>query len=161
VLAGATPPLRLGPARASEDDLWRIVSFDESNDPSQNLTASFEAALQQVDAHLEALVRSDVGSAGEANEFLVEAIVEATFEPLPSPRFAAFPGDNGGASGQTDESELSGELDDWDFDEDDVAAEDPSNPDEASKLRRQRLLRRAMENMGALGGRPLPPTCLL
>ncbi|RKG91818.1 molecular chaperone DnaJ, partial [Corallococcus carmarthensis] len=138
------------PARASEDDLWRIVSFDESNDPAQNLTASFEAALQQVDAHLEALIRSDVRSAGDANEFLVEAIVEATFEPLPSPRSAAFPGDNGGASGQT-EDELSGDLgdlDEWDFDEDDVAAEDPSNPDEASKLRRQRLLRRAMENMG-------------
>ncbi|NBD09055.1 J domain-containing protein [Corallococcus sp. Z5C101001] len=153
--AAASPPVR--PARASEDDLWRIVSFDESNDPAQNLTASFEAALQQVDAHLEALIRSDVRSAGDANEFLVEAIVEATFEPLPSLGSSAFPGDNGGASGQTEDG-LSGDLDDWDFDEDDVAAEDPSNPDEASKLRRQRLLRRAMENMGTLGARPVPPT---
>nr|WP_255666165.1 DnaJ domain-containing protein [Myxococcus sp. AS-1-15] len=152
----APPPLRLGPTpaknkRASEDDLWRIVSFDK-DEAAETLTASFEAALQQVDAHLETLVRSDVNQANVgAEEPPVEAIVEATIEA----DFETFPGDNTGPTGETAWSEPSGDLDDWDFDEDDVAA-DPSNPDEAAKLRRQRLLRRAMENMGVLGGRGTP-----
>jgi curved DNA-binding protein CbpA len=47
-------------------------------------------------------------------------------------------------------------LDDWDLEEDDVAG-DSSNPDEAARQRRQRLLRRAMENMGALGTRQEAP----
>jgi curved DNA-binding protein CbpA len=38
-------------------------------------------------------------------------------------------------------------------DEEDVA-DDPSNPEQAARARRQRLLRRAMENMGGLGTRP-------
>ncbi|QSQ17282.1 DnaJ domain-containing protein [Myxococcus landrumensis] len=151
----APPPLRLGPTaksgRASEDDLWRIVSFDK-DEAAETLTASFEAALQQVDAHLETLVRSDVNQANVGgDEPPVEAIVEATIES----GFETFPGDNTGPTGETDWTEPSGDLDDWDFDEDDVAA-DPSNPDEAAKLRRQRLLRRAMENMGVLGGRGTP-----
>nr|WP_044283536.1 DnaJ domain-containing protein [Myxococcus stipitatus] len=151
----APPPLRLGPTaksgKASEDDLWRIVSFDK-DEAAETLTASFEAALQQVDAHLETLVRSDVNQANVGgDEPPVEAIVEATIES----GFETFPGDNTGPTGETDWTEPSGDLDDWDFDEDDVAA-DPSNPDEAAKLRRQRLLRRAMENMGVLGGRATP-----
>ncbi|WXH27234.1 Chaperone protein DnaJ [Myxococcus stipitatus] len=151
----APPPLRLGPtakgSKATEDDLWRIVSFDK-DEAAETLTASFEAALQQVDAHLETLVRSDVNQANVGgDEPPVEAIVEATIES----GFETFPGDNTGLTGDTDWTEPSGDLDDWDFDEDDVAA-DPSNPDEAAKLRRQRLLRRAMENMGVLGGRGTP-----
>jgi len=152
--AAAPPPLRLGPTpgrKATEDDLWRIVSFDK-DEAAETLTASFEAALQQVDAHLETLVRSDVNQAN-VDEPPVEGIVEATIES----DFETFPGDNTGPTGETAWSEPSGDLDDWDFDEDDVAA-DPSNPDEAAKLRRQRLLRRAMENMGVLGNRGPPPT---
>ncbi|NTX39917.1 J domain-containing protein [Myxococcus sp. CA033] len=152
----APPPLRLGPTppksgRATEDDLWRIVSFDK-DEAAETLTASFEAALQHVDAHLETLVRSDVNQAN-VDEPPVEGIVEATIES----DFETFPGDNTGPTGETAWSEPSGDLDDWDFDEDDVAA-DPSNPDEAAKLRRQRLLRRAMENMGVLGNRGAPAT---
>jgi curved DNA-binding protein CbpA len=151
----APPPLRLGPAapKAGEEDLWRIVAFDK-DEGAANLTASFEAALLQVDSHLESLVRSDVNPASaDFDEPPVEAIVEATIEPVAPLDPGTFPGDNTGPTGQTAWAEPSGDLDDWDFDEDDVAA-DPSNPDEAAKLRRQRLLRRAMENMGVLGARP-------
>ncbi|RJS27601.1 molecular chaperone DnaJ [Corallococcus sp. H22C18031201] len=158
--SSAPPPLRLGPqaSRAGEEDLWRIVAFDKPAEPAETLTASFEAALQQVDAHLEALVRSDVRlSGGDVNEPPVEAIVEATFEALDPLGFAPFPGDNASPTGQTAPESFEDDLDDWDFDEDDVAA-DPSNPDEAAKLRRQRLLKRAMENMGVLGSRPAAPT---
>ncbi|MFP2912631.1 J domain-containing protein [Pyxidicoccus sp. 3LFB2] len=152
--AAAPPPLRLGPSapKASEEDLWRIVAFDK-DEGAANLTASFEAALLQVDSHLESLVRSDVNQANvDFNEPPIEAIVEATIEPVAPLDPGTFPGDNTGPTGQTAWAEPSGDLDDWDFDEDDVAA-DPSNPDEAAKLRRQRLLRRAMENMGVLGAR--------
>src|SRR5204863_8767009 len=40
--------------------------------------------------------------------------------------------------------------------EDELVAGDPSDPAEAAKLRRQRLLRRAMENLGTPIG-PRPP----
>lgn len=137
---------------AGEEDLWRIVAFDK-DEGAANLTASFEAALLQVDSHLETLVRSNVNQPNvDFDEVPVEAIVEATIEPDALMDPGAFPGDNTGPTGQTAWAEPSGDLDDWDFDEDDVAA-DPSNPDEAAKLRRQRLLRRAMENMGVLGAR--------
>ena len=154
----APPPLRLGPAapKAGDEDLWRIVAFDK-DEGAANLTASFEAALLQVDSHLESLVRSDVNQGStDFSEPPVEAIVEATIEPGDSPDAGLIPGDNSGPTGQTAWAEPSGDLDDWDFDEDDVAA-DPSNPDEAAKLRRQRLLRRAMENMGVLGSRGPTP----
>jgi curved DNA-binding protein CbpA len=150
----APPPLRLGATtpKAGEEDLWRIVAFDK-DEGAASLTASFEAALLQVDAHLEALVRSDVNQASvDFNEPPIEAIVEATIEPVAPLQLGTFSGDNPRPTGQTSWAEPSGDLDDWDFDEDDVAA-DPSNPDEAAKLRRQRLLRRAMENMGVLSAR--------
>jgi curved DNA-binding protein CbpA len=76
-----------------------------------------------------------------------------------TPEVGGSPGDKAGAAAQTagadsaDEDDLGelGDLDDWAFDEDELVG-DPSNPDETAKMRRQRLLRRAMENMGALGG---------
>ncbi|WIG99522.1 J domain-containing protein [Myxococcus sp. SDU36] len=149
----SAPAPRPAAPKTGDEDLWRIVAFDK-DEGADNLTASFEAALLQVDTHLESLVRSDVNQANvDFDEPPVEAIVEATIEPVAPDPSGAFPGDNSWPTGQTDWDEPSGDLDDWDFDEDDVAA-DPSNPDEAAKLRRQRLLRRAMENMGVLGGRP-------
>ncbi|QDE67251.1 molecular chaperone DnaJ [Myxococcus xanthus] len=149
----SAPAPRPAAPKSGDEDLWRIVAFDK-DEGADTLTASFEAALLQVDTHLESLVRSDVNQANvDFDEPPVEAIVEATIEPVAPDSSGAFPGDNSWPTGQTDWDEPSGDLDDWDFDEDDVAA-DPSNPDEAAKLRRQRLLRRAMENMGVLGGRP-------
>jgi curved DNA-binding protein CbpA len=158
------PPLKLGPSapKAGEDDLWRIVTFDRP-DSAEGFSSSFEAALSQVqDSHLEALIQTDVARTGsDANEPPVEAIVEATIEEAPAFSIAASsPGDKAGSAGQTlaaglleddldDLGDLSN-LDDWAFDEDELVG-DPSNPEDA-KLRRQRLLRRAMANMGALGG---------
>ncbi|MBN1205511.1 MAG: DnaJ domain-containing protein [Myxococcaceae bacterium] len=156
-------PPRPGPdaRQPAEEDLWRIVSFD---DDASNLSASFEAALSKAESHLESLVQAPGGDVGEPP---VEAIVEATIEPVPSlAGFPSPPGDKEAATGQTALDTSSGgvrddgldglddlsDLDDWDFDEDDVAG-DPSNPDEEARQRRQRLLRRAMENMGSLGAR--------
>lgn len=39
-------------------------------------------------------------------------------------------------------------------DDEENVADDPSNPDQAARARRQRLLRRAVENIGGLGPRP-------
>ncbi len=63
------------------------------------------------------------------------------------------------ASGDTGRTETSGQAPGqslarktWQLNEEHVA-DDPSDPQEAARLRRQRLLRRAMENMGGFGGR--------
>ena len=40
-------------------------------------------------------------------------------------------------------------------DDEENVADDPSNPDQAARARRQRLLRRAVENIGGLGPRPV------
>jgi curved DNA-binding protein CbpA len=167
-LASPPPPPEVVTRSPSEDDLWRIVTFDEAEIAS-NLSDSFEAALNKVESHLEALVQPDTvqagGNVGEAPEGLQP---QATPAPVSaSSAFPTPPGDKAAATGQTawntsssstEEEDLDGldGLDDWDFDEDDVAG-DPSNPDEAARQRRQRLLRRAMENMGALGFRPEAP----
>jgi tetratricopeptide (TPR) repeat protein len=165
-------PARPGPeARpAGEDDLWRIVSFDEAEDAT-HFSASFEAALDKVDTHLESLVQEPAARGANVGEPPEAAVGRAMGSPpVPPSGFVTPPGDKALATGQTAQNTSSGgalddgldgqddlsDLDAWDFDEDDVAG-DPSNPDEAAKLRRQRLLRRAMENMGALGTRPEAP----
>lgn len=127
-----------------------------------NLSASFEAALNQVESHLEELVLTEVPPDGGN---VGEPAVTATGFPTPPNDKAAVTGQTAlnipsgraldpGHDGLDDLDDLN--LDDWDLDEDDVAG-DSSNPDEAAKLRRQRLLRRAMENMGALGTRQDAP----
>ncbi|MFZ5470323.1 MAG: tetratricopeptide repeat protein [Myxococcota bacterium] len=139
----ARQPLIFGPssqAAAGEDDLWRIVDDSQQTPaPAQGQSSSFEEALQRVDANLEALVGTAPADSS-AIEPPVEATVEAIIEPVP----------NGGgnvAGGPQGEEDLA-------WDENDVA--DPSDP-ESAKKRRQRLLRRAMENLGAMGGgRPAP-----
>jgi tetratricopeptide (TPR) repeat protein len=128
------------PPSASDGDLWRIVTFDQSTE--SQLSTSFEEALRQVDAHLERLV-------GIEPVLPVEALVET---PLPEP----VAGDNALTTGQTSGSSELDELEEF-FGEDEVAG-DPSDPVEAARLRRQRLLRRAMENLGApFAARPSSP----
>jgi len=136
--AAGRQPLRLGPTApprsSGEDDLWRIVAFDDadaSRDAPGGPNASFEAAFQQVDAHLESLVHSEVSR-------------PAGPRGAPSPSPATVPA----APAQTSPAQSAGtEDDDWSFNEADLEG-DPS--DEAAKLRRQRLLQRAMQSMGSL-----------
>ncbi len=150
--AASTPqPLIIGPAAgpdvAGEGGLWR-QERPEAGDAS----SSFEEALQQVDRNLETLVGMSFEELSRTTPAVddtpVEVIVE-TVEPMPAgpAELTPFPGassDSGVESSQTDP-----DFDEWYLDEDDSVA-DTSDPAEAARLRRQRLLRRAMENMGTL-----------
>jgi curved DNA-binding protein CbpA len=126
-------PLILGPTATSSDEgLWHTSQ-----------AAPLEAALGDVNAD-----QAPTGASIDAVP--PEPMVEAEFETT---GFAPFPGegDNAAQSVDTrgtadaDEDLLDG---DWPDDEDSVGS-DP----EAAKLRRQRLLRRAMENMGTIAPR--------
>lgn len=154
-------PLRLGPDAprpTGDDDLWRIVTFDRANasvEAPGDMSASFEAALQQVDAHLESLVQTEVPQArAPAVAPTVKASVPATPEvsrpaPAPAPAPEARPSTPGQAS-QVQPPE------DWDelaLGEDDLVGE-PT--DEASKQRRQRLLQRTLETLGPPAASPAP-----
>jgi len=81
---------------------------------------SFEEALKRADSNLEQLVGRAAPNIDDFDAPIIEASVEAVIEP---------------ASRNDDTDDLLG---------------DPSDPAEASRLRRQRLLRRAMENMGTM-----------
>lgn len=145
-------PLRLGPDAArptGDDDLWRIVTFDNapSGEAPGDINASFEAAFQQVDAHLESLVGADVPQAAAPP---VQQSVKAAIAPSPvaaSPAPAPSPAP--AAPVQASATTAPEEWDELALGEDDLA-DDPS--DEAAKARRQRLLQRAMQ----LGSRPAP-----
>jgi curved DNA-binding protein CbpA len=130
-------PLKLGPDAArptGDDDLWRIA-FDNapSGEVPGDINASFEAAFQQVDAHLESLVRTDVPQQAAAP--VPPVLTPVAPAPAPSPATAR--------------PNVPDAWDDLPPGEDDLADE-PS--DEAAKARRQALLQRAME----LGSRPAP-----
>ncbi|MCY1080800.1 J domain-containing protein [Archangium sp. miwbw1] len=153
-------PLRLGPDAtrpAGDDDLWRIVTFDNapSGEAPGDINASFEAALQQVDAHLESLVRTDVPPAaavpvpptGKATVAPTPVVAPPSPDPAPSP--APVPSPAPAAPVQARASIAPDAWDDLSLGEDDLA-EEPS--DEAAKARRQALLQRAAQ----LGSRPAP-----
>jgi curved DNA-binding protein CbpA len=152
-------PLRLGPDAprpAGDDDLWRIVTFDGANAPVEapgDMSASFEAALQQVDAHLESLVQAEVPRApAPAAAPTVKASVQAPPRaPLQSPAPAPAPAARPATPVQTGAAESPDDWDDLALGEDDLVGE-PT--DEASKLRRQRLLQRTMETLGPTPARP-------
>nr|WP_245682716.1 DnaJ domain-containing protein [Archangium gephyra] len=91
-----------------------------------DINASFEAAFQQVDAHLESLARPNVPQAAPPSP-----------APVPAPA----------APAQARDANAPDAWDDLSLGEDDLG-EEPS--DEASKARRQALLQRAMQ----LGSRP-------
>ncbi|MEW5742597.1 MAG: J domain-containing protein, partial [Myxococcota bacterium] len=118
-------PLVLGGqgAGGEEADLWNIVQPANPKASPPSTVQSFEEALRRVDSSLEALVGESTSS--NQQEPLVEPIIEAEVEtPSPLAHDAA-------------------RLEDFDVG-------DPSDPAEAARLRRQRLLRRAMENLGAI-----------
>jgi len=141
-----------------EQDLWRIVSFDTSS--SANAPSAFEEAIGKVDASLLQLVGAGEEPAGDEPEtgFEVEFQAFDTLSPdgetVPT-RENLLPSDEPGLladSGDFDGSE-------WADDEDDLADEN-LDPAEAARLRRQRLLRRAMQNLGAfdeMRSRPAAP----
>ncbi|MEW6433299.1 MAG: J domain-containing protein [Myxococcota bacterium] len=108
---------------AEEADLWNIVQPTSPKAPPPSAVQSFEEALRRVDSSLEALV-GEVSSSSDRPEPLVEAIVEGEIEAPASAKDAA-------------------RMEDFEVG-------DPSDPAEAARLRRQRLLRRAMENLGAI-----------
>jgi len=137
--AASRPPLHLGPEAAkSEQDLWRLVQ--EPSAAPVPAAASFEEALANVDAHLSSLV----GLAEEPvthTDLPVDAILQASadagawqMETLPpvqeSPEPAPPPIET-------------------------TPALTPSGgvPGEAARERRQRLLRRAIQNLGSLVSR--------
>jgi curved DNA-binding protein CbpA len=129
------------PRSAGDDDLWRIVSFDNAaaGESPGDINASFEAAFQQVDAHLESLVRAEVPQAAAP---VVEAPRPPAPAPAPAPVPAAAPVQGASAQGP----------DTWDepsLGEDELVE---GASDEESKVLRQRLLQRAAE----LGSRPAP-----
>jgi len=142
--AAPRPPLQLGPAAAAPpDDLWRLVQPPPAPSP---VPSSFEEALASVDAHLSSLV----GLSGAATEpaapadVPVDAILEASDEgdwqmerltttlpeapAVPPSPLEATPAvtPSGGGSGDSG----------------------------AARERRQRLLRRAIQNLGSLVARP-------
>ena len=130
------------PDGAGTDDLWRLVMAEGVHAPKSS-AASVEEAIHQLDARLEALV--DVEGLRALYPPPVEAIIEpAFFAP------ADWAGDN---TSQTQDTASEGLRDDSSpFDEEDLAT-DPSDPAESAKSRRQRMLRRAMTNMGSLRSR--------
>ena len=92
-----------------------------------------------------------MGLAQGSDEAEVE-VVEADIEPVPG---STTLDDNVARSEQT--ATDAGDLDEaWPFDEDELTG-DPNDPAEAARLRRQRLLRRAMENLGGLPRGPAAP----
>jgi tetratricopeptide (TPR) repeat protein len=144
-----------GAAAGGEDDLWRIVRFDDAT--QDGIHNSFDEAIARADASLEQLVGVPGGTppppAAEPTATLDLSLEDALPGPLLLGR--GLEGDNDGASGDDLEGvDDLGELAEWDGD-DDVEG-DPSDPAEAARRRRQRLLRRAMENLGALTPRPAP-----
>jgi tetratricopeptide (TPR) repeat protein len=140
--APATPA---APAVRPDEDLWKLVEYDKG----QTLDASsFEEALQRVDASLEQIIGLDTAAATAESELPVEAIFEDVIEPDP----AQGGRDNADGTLETSGLGASPSDEDWPF-EDDLAG-DPSDPAEAARLRRKRLLRRAMENLGSLGRAP-------
>jgi curved DNA-binding protein CbpA len=135
------PPLRLGPeAPSAEEDLWRLVQAPAAPAPA---AASFEEALANVDAHLSTLVGLSEEPVTRRDVLPVDAILQASAEagawqmetlppvaeppPAPPAPLEATPAltPSGGSGGG-----------------------------EASRERRQRLLRRAMQNLGSLVSRP-------
>ncbi|MBI3182456.1 MAG: DnaJ domain-containing protein [Myxococcales bacterium] len=135
----AMQPLILGPNRQGEEDLWAIVEHERVTAPDIPLGSAFEDALQQMDSSLEQLVATPLPQ----QEAPVEAVIDVV-EPAP----AAPISDKASPPEHTDRG-LPDANEEWLGDED--VAGDPSDPAEAARVRRQRLLRRAMENLGTLG----------
>jgi curved DNA-binding protein CbpA len=148
-------PLRLGPSESTpEEDLWRIVRDPVAVPAPAAAPASFEEALAHVDAHLSSLVGLKDETVTQT-DVPVDAILHASsdagawqMETLPPPVPTAEPPPPLEAT----------------------PALTPSGggvPGEAARERRQRLLRRAIQNLGSMvarpakamgGGTPLEPT---
>jgi curved DNA-binding protein CbpA len=133
------PPQVVDEATA-ENELWRIVAFESPPTPEPS---PFEAAFDGVDANLDANLESiisfsDPQPRSDEPEPEIELTELSWAETSIPPLMSAGP------------PELEPDLL-----EDDLA--DPSDSTEAARLRRQKLLRKAMENIGALNGpRPEP-----
>jgi curved DNA-binding protein CbpA len=112
------------------------------------MSSSFEAALQQVDAHLESLVSAELPQARHPSVAPpAKAAPVATRASSPQPPVLTPSPANTAATplqpGDPDSPEAWG---DFPLDEE-VLASEPT--DEEAKVRRQRLLQRAMQNLGS------------
>jgi curved DNA-binding protein CbpA len=141
-------------AASSEADLWRIVQFDAAPAPATGSTSadSFEEALRRVDTNLEQLAGLQAPPAPAPIEQVIPEAVVETIELEPA-------GDDILTSARETSPPVELAGDDWLADGEDDLTEDPKDQAEAAKLRRQRMLRRALENMGALqrpGSSPTP-----
>ncbi len=126
-------PLIFGPAGLADEgegDLWRLVQPALGGPVSAPGVASFEEALKRADSSLEKLVGRASPTGDGSDTPIIEASVESVVE-APTASDATRRGDN------------------------DVG--DPTDPTKDARLRRQRLLRRAMENMGTMPNRANPP----
>jgi curved DNA-binding protein CbpA len=121
-------PLKLGGQAQDEADLWNLVQPASKSAPAPGGVQSFEEALRRVDSSLEALVGP---SSSAPVEPLVEPIIEADVV----------------SSGANMTSRI-----------DDIESNEATDSAEAARLRRQRLLRRAMENMGSMPPRESSPS---
>jgi curved DNA-binding protein CbpA len=115
----------LGGQGQDEADLWSLVQPASTSAPAPGGVQSFEEALRRVDSSLEALV----GPPTSDSEQLVEPIIEAEVVSV--------------SPGPTMTSRI-----------EDLEGSAPMDSAEAARLRRQRLLKRAMENLGAMPPRP-------
>jgi len=151
------PPLQLGPVTGPGDNLWRLVEPPPAAAPGP--ASSFEEALANVDAHLSSLVglqeaptqpaaRADVPvdailqASADAGAWQMESLPPVTVVAPPPAPLETTPVVTPSGSG-------SGEV------------------GSAARERRQRLLRRAIQNLGSLVSRgprtmgtatPLEPT---
>lgn len=126
----ARKPLMLGGQGQDEADLWSLVQPATASAPAPGGVQSFEEALRRVDSSLEALV-----GPSPSTEQLVEPIVEAeVVSDGPPPR-----------------STMASRIDD-------LEGGSQGDSAEAARLRRQRLLKRAMENMGTMPPRESSPS---
>jgi curved DNA-binding protein CbpA len=135
-------PLRLGPAEPTpEEDLWRLVKDPSAPPPAAAAPASFEEALATVDAHLSSLVglADEAGAqAGPATDALQAPADAGPWQMETLPPVVDSP--------EPPQSPL-----------ETTPAVTPSGggvPGEAARERRQRLLRRAIQNLGSLVSRP-------
>gem|GEM_PF-5288262 len=129
------PPQVVDEATA-ENELWRIVTFEPP--PATPEPSPFEAAFDGVDANLDASLESII-SFSEPQPPSSEAEPEIELTELSWAETSIPPLMPSGPP----------ELE-ADFLEDDLS--DPTDSTEAARLRRQKLLRKAMENIGALNG---------
>jgi hypothetical protein len=131
------------PSPPSDDsDLWGLVRG--SPVPASDQAETLEDALKNADAMIEDLMSLQLRGETTSTPPVAE-LVEASIEEAPA--VDVSPAKNA----QWQDTS-------WNWDEEEDVAGDPSDAAEAAKLRRQRLMRRAVQNLGGIPQRPTGPS---